>query len=441
MPPTTAQYAPSQLSFDVAAAYDRKRVPIDSTGQYCIWSVEGKPYEIRLALDVVDRLNPEVMRGFGAVRRRGTEVGGILLGSIEPTGDHHILITVQDFELVSCEYAFGPSYQLSPDDLQRFRTSLAKFDPSSGKPVYTVGFFRSHTRDGLQPDEGDIRFFREYFTDPYHVAMLVKPYATRASQAGFFFQEKGVLPLNASYLEFPFRKRELMGESGEVPEPVRPVRLKAVPAAPALIQEEPLEKPEPVVPLSRPESVPSTTGWGRPPAAVEEVPQAAPIAAAPEPVQEPFRLSGYSLDEPAPRPWKARLGWLSLGVMLVLLGIVLGMQYAGLVFPTGVVSSAADPYSLNLSAERKDSSVLVRWDRQSPAVQQATRGILTVTEGNTSTTVSMEAPQLQNGTVLYRHLAPEIRFRLELFLKEGRSIVETTTWRSAPSESALRQLP
>jgi hypothetical protein len=56
------------------------------------------------------------------------------------------------------------------------------------------------------------------------------------------------------------------------------------------------------------------------------------------------------------------------------------------------------------------------------------RGLLTITEGTDSKAVQMDVPQLQNGSVLYRHVAPEVQFKLEIFLKEQRSVVETFLW-------------
>ena len=56
----------------------------------------------------------------------------------------------------------------------------------------------------------------------------------------------------------------------------------------------------------------------------------------------------------------------------------------------------------------------------------------------------MEPPKLQNGSVLYRHIAPKVTFRLEVCVKEHRSVVETmgthmATGETAPSVDATRQ--
>src|SRR5947209_7758002 len=167
------------LSFAHPADYDGFIVKTETAGDYFLWQPPGKNFSIHLDFSVIDRMNVEVMRGFGAVRRRGAEVGGILLGRIDTSAEQTV-ITIVDFEPVGCEYAFGPSYILSQPDLQRFRKSLAEHDPTISHDIYTVGYYRSHTRDGLSLDDQDARFFREYFPDPLHVFLLVKPFATRA---------------------------------------------------------------------------------------------------------------------------------------------------------------------------------------------------------------------------------------------------------------------
>jgi hypothetical protein len=404
-------------------------VPDESPRGHYVWQAPDKPFTIQLAFDVIDRMNVEIMRGFGATRRRGTEVGGLLLGRIEPTGDH-TFISIDDFEPVPCEYAFGPSYILSPADLQQLRKSLAHFDPSAGRDIYTVGYYRSHTRDKLSLDDGDLKFFREYFPDPLHVALLVKPYATKAGVAGFFFEEKGSIYGEASYLEFPFRRKDLGGGTPEAEEDAPETR------------HSPPRHPTPVRQAERSaersvEPVPAPNYETKPIDDVSPNYETKPIAHSPVYETKPIDVDSLNYEtkpmfgsfpaEPARN--QSRAGWLIFGVMLVVFGGVAGYQYSGTLMQTSTVSSAVDPYALNLTATRVDDNILVKWDRQSLAVKGGWRGLLTITEGEDSKSVQMDVPQLQNGTVLYRHVAPEIHFKLEVFLKEQRSVVETYTWR------------
>jgi hypothetical protein len=414
-----------QLSLPNTADYDGDIVPDESPREYYVWQPPDKPFTIELAFDVIDRMNVETMRGFGAVRRRGTEVGGLLLGRIEPTGNH-TFVSIDDFEPVPCEYAFGPSYILSPEDLQQLRRSLAQFDPSAGRDLYTVGYFRSHTRDGLSLDDHDLKFFREYFPDPLHVALLVKPYATKAGTAGFFIEENGVINSAASYLEFPFRRKELGGEPAETddtsseappPEPKRLIPSRTH-AATRAVADAPAQALHPGL-------SPAASNYETKPISGRPNYETKPIS--PRPDYETKPMFGSFSSEPTRS--RSRAGWLIFGLMLVIFGVVVGYQYSGTLMQTSTVSSAADPYSLNLTATRVDDNILVKWDRQSLAVKGGWRGLLTISEGEDSKSVQMDVPQLQNGTVLYRHVAPEIHFKLEVFLKEQRSIVETYTWR------------
>ena len=330
-------------------------VPEEPPREYYEWQPPEKPFTIQLAYDVIDRMNVEIMRGFGAVRRRGTEVGGVLLGRIDPVGSH-AHITIDDFEPVTCEYAFGPSYILSTQDLQGLRKALALFDPSAGRDLYTVGFYRSHTRDGgLFLDDSDLTFFREYFPDPLHVALVVKPFATRAGTAGFFVEERdGTIVGSASYLEFPFRRKDLQLESEESGE--TPARVERVPPRR------------------------TTSGRVKPEAEPESKPKLEPVAVSVAPAYETKPIFA----DFAPEPVKARskASWLIFALMLIVFGAVFGYQYSGTVLQTRAVSPSGDPYSLNLSASRVDENILVKWDRQSLAVKGGWRGLLTITEGD-----------------------------------------------------------
>ena len=60
------------------------------------WQPPEKPIAIQLQFDVVDRMILEVMKGFGAVPRRGAEVGGFLLGTRGQMGDQ-LVVEVRDF--------------------------------------------------------------------------------------------------------------------------------------------------------------------------------------------------------------------------------------------------------------------------------------------------------------------------------------------------------
>src|ERR1700676_717070 len=152
---------------------------------YYVWELPGKPIVVHVYLDVIDRMSAEVMRGFGAVPKRGAEVGGVLLGTIEE--GERTIVRLDDFEPVACVYKRGPSYLFSADDGAAFDDACARLQPDSERPAYAVGYFRSHTRDGLSLAPEDIELMEYYFPSPSHIALLVKPFASRVSVASFFF--------------------------------------------------------------------------------------------------------------------------------------------------------------------------------------------------------------------------------------------------------------
>src|SRR5260370_29928453 len=101
---------------------------------YYVWEIPGKPVAVHLHLDVVDRLLAEVMRGFGAVPKRGAEVGGVLLGTIEHSDP--ALVRVEDFEPVDCNYKCGPSYLFVDQDRRAFEEACERWQPEASRPAY-----------------------------------------------------------------------------------------------------------------------------------------------------------------------------------------------------------------------------------------------------------------------------------------------------------------
>ena len=163
-----------------------------------VWNEANRA--IHLSLDVVSRLSLEAMEAFKAVPRRGLEIGGLLLGDIQPGS-----IYIRDFEPVESEHRAGPSYKLSETDTRHFEEALSRHPDA-------VGIYRTQTRDdSLSLQEDDANFFRNHFTVPGRVFMLVHP-ATR--EAAFFLpNDTGLDPVHV----FPFHPSELQNEPNSAP--------------------------------------------------------------------------------------------------------------------------------------------------------------------------------------------------------------------------------
>ena len=174
-----------------------------------LWEVPGKPVVVRFALDLVERLEAEVLESFRSLESRGSEIGGLLLGTVN--GSSPFEVAIEDYESVSCDYTRGPLYRLSPADFERFEKVL---EQRAGSGMRVVGLFRSHTRKGLSLDADDVAVFNRLFPNMYEVALLAKPFATKATLGGIFLREEGSFRIESSYKEFPFRKSELERAGG-----------------------------------------------------------------------------------------------------------------------------------------------------------------------------------------------------------------------------------
>ena len=199
----------------------------------------GKPVSVRISHNVVDRLDRAAVETFRSISSRGSEIGGLLLGCVLPGTP--AVVSIDDYEPVSCDYSRGPLFHLSDADTGRLQAALARGNKDGGR---VVGFFRSHTRKGLALDAEDLTLMESQFHDPQAVALLVRPSATKPSMAGIFIHEDLHAPGEASCLEFPFqsallpaslfvsrslRPRPVRRASPPPPAPAKPARGQVVP--------------------------------------------------------------------------------------------------------------------------------------------------------------------------------------------------------------------
>jgi len=355
------------------------------------WQPPQKPIAIQLQFDVVDRMILEVMKGFGAVPRRGAEVGGFLLGTRGQMGDQ-LVVQILDFAPVACEHAQGPSYLLSANDLVLWSETIERLQAGS---TQIVGYYRSHTRDGLQLGVEDLTLLDEYFPERDLVSLIVKPYATRASVAGFFFYEGGSIHSESSYLEFPFRRKELGGGVSTVDRQAAAARFGQNRQAAAEASERPI-------------------GGSR---------------------IGPGPISGAEIAVPAPvlppKAKGARSGWvwIPLSFIFMLLGVILGFQIAISMRPRTPANPYLEAWNLALGVQRLEDRLVVSWDRTAPAVRNANRGVMTILAGDDSRRIDLSFNDLQAGQLIYRSSPSTVIFRLEVFPKDRTSVAETLEYR------------
>ena len=132
---------------------------------FYLWAVPQKPVCVRIPFPVIDRLENEAVENFRSLTSRGSEIGGLLFGSISAGQPSEV--TIEDYELISCDYSRGPLYRLADADMGRFDRSIQQHGSAGSLAV--VGFFRSHTRKNLSLDADDIAFFEQRFRDPHQI--------------------------------------------------------------------------------------------------------------------------------------------------------------------------------------------------------------------------------------------------------------------------------
>jgi len=375
----------------------------DASGYY-VWQAEGKGFEIHIHLEVIDALLPEIMRGFGAVPKRGAEVGGVLLGSIE-RGDATV-VRIQDFEPVACGYTRGPSYLLSPKERETFEETCARWhteatpasqdsplpeSATADSSIYAVGYYRSHTRDGMSLSPEDIELLERCFPGPADVALLVKPFATKASPAGFFFREDGAFQ-KTTLLEFRFRRRELTGEEAPGHRPLTDRGTRAIRELVRLPKASVAEV-----------AVPETTGAG-------------------------YFANSPVADYQIPKLPRSRLGsWMffPLSFIFLLLGLALGVALN--IGPRGGTPSAAD-YSLATEVLKTGDTLSLRWNGESPLIRKAERGVLEIHDGDYAKVMDLDATYLRTGNIGFQPKSDMVTFRLTVYLNSKLSVSENLQW-------------
>ena len=355
---------------------------------YFVWRVPGQPVVVHLSIDVVDRMGADIMRGFGLVPKRGAEVGGILLGTIKSG-----TVRIEDFEAIPCTYARGPSFLLTDAERAVFEEVCQR------RSAEIVGYYRSHTRDGLALQPEDIQLLDQLLPSADQVGLLVKPFATKPGVAGFFVRENGVFP-DATPLEFPFRRWELTGE-----EPPRR----------APMQERKRREREPQTKEETGSVAPS-----------EEQPIVAPGSAiAPEPYYRIFSMEPPGTPpEESQRP-KSRTGmWLVACFVFLLLGVLLGYEAMRITSPQRGTSD----FALSLTAEHTGENLILRWNPKARAILLASGGVLEIDDGGQTQRQELDRANLSSGSFVYGTAGVKVRFRLVLDLESGLSVTEALDW-------------
>ncbi len=339
-----------------------------------VWSVEGRPIRIRAAAEVLASIGRAAREGLEKVPRRGLEIGGVLLGTRE--GDE---LTITDWRPISCEHARGPGFELSANDeaaLRQLLGSLASEPAPGGLEV--LGWFHTHTRDGICLTKSDLDVYNRFFPAPWQVALVVKPHPKEPARAGFFFREpNGAILAESSYREFVI-------EPGLRPQPVGFDPASLAPAPPPA-----------------------------PPARSEQAPSLPPP---PEP--------GAASPHGALRLAMRRSLLVALAAAF-LLGAV-----AFVAIP--LLLPQPQPAAIALDVRPSADALVLEWDRSAALLRDASRATLTIEDGGERRVIELSPEELGNGSLTYYRRTGEVAFHLELVRRSGPPVQGSTRFLGEP---------
>jgi proteasome lid subunit RPN8/RPN11 len=369
------------------------------TQHFGLWSVPVCPIVIEHDLVVLEGIAHEVFEGFHALARGGLEVGGLLLGACE---DGRLRIT--GFEPVSCEHALGPSFKLSGNDRHALERQLQLHAAhSSDLDRVVVGWYHSHTRTELAFSAEDTDLHDQFFPEPWHVALVLRPQPDLSIQARFFFREPDGSGEHTLVPYAPFS----VGFPGGAPRTPRPA---VQPAPTRHVREEALRGPSPV-----------------------STPPAAPVrwditlrTAPPNPTPQPR--------QPPSRPGKLVLALLA-AVIVLALGAVAYMRFS-LGFAT------RQPAYLRVDVVNRKGVLEAAWDPA--AMASAESAILEIRDGTVRQQVALSRTALTAGRYQYRPKSDVIMFSLRVARVDGSSVKGGTTYiasQRAPAASGLAAAP
>ena len=361
------------------------------------WSVPECPFTIAYVPEVMDNIRLAVVDAFFSLPRGGAEIGGILLG-----WQTQRRVTIADYMALDCEHAMGPSFVLSPKDEAKLQELLEE-SKSNPAGLQAVGWYHSHTRSEIFLSDADLEIHNRFFPQPWQVALVMKPHTFQPMRCGFFFREAdGSIHATAAYQEFVLDAM-----------PLRPVPSGMVPSMGDGTAVVPVVEPEPPKP-----AIPVTEDLAAPPREPAAAPE--PPAMIVQPLDAP-KFAAVAVEE---RSWL----WLKV---LVCLSIGLGAGAFG--FRTRQVwlpklmgaappaaAATAPPADLRLSTFDKDGQLQIRWDESSPAIRQATSGVLSIADGGLPTKeLHLDVDHLRGGTFTYGRDSAQVDVTLTVQQQSG----------------------
>jgi proteasome lid subunit RPN8/RPN11 len=387
--------------------------------QLSTWTAPECPFTIEYSPRALDDIRLAVVDAFFSLPRGGAEIGGILCGNWD--GGR---LTITDYAALDCEHAFGPSFALSPRDETQLSGLLAASSRNGSRPV---GWYHSHTRSEIFLSDADQEIHRRFFPEPWQVALVLKPHTFHPARAGFFFRDSsGGIHAEASYAEFVLE-----------PLAVRP----APSGAPSKVEPEPAPDPvpEPML-ISRSDPQPASPALPAQPkesAQPKEPEQPKERAQLREPAQPTEPVAPLPLPKLSGMPARSSRRWPMVVAAVLLACCALGaaaywkralwLPRVQAMAPRRAPAPVSPPPPLGLNTIDSEGQLQIRWDRNSPAVERAASGVLSIGAGGPSRQeIPLDKAHLLSGVFTFARQTERVDVSLGLTQPDGRSSREVT---------------
>jgi len=336
------------------------------------WDAPDGSCSVTLGFHLMDELRRQAIEAYLSLPKRGAEIGGLLFGAVRQGGS--IAFHIDACENLPCEYRFGPSYKLSETDYVLVSERLAQHQCEGSQPV--IGLYRSYTGREAALDQTDLELMRSVLPHPHSISLLLQPLSAEKCMARFQLGGNDETAVGRLYEQFLIEAGQLTVEAPAEPEPTHTAMGPAEP----LVGEPPVETPRPT-----------------------------PVLPAPH-----ARRRRWEEDEPARAPRGSQI-WLP--VLLCVLAAVAGAAAYG--FWTLQRQPRWAPMGLDVTAAARE--LMLSWDSTSPAIEQASRGVMSVTDGSAQKQFPLTAAQLRGGKLSYMPSNTNVLFRVLVYDADNRA--------------------
>lgn len=317
---------------------------------------------IEYPLEVMDEIRATAAEGFQKLARGGLEVAGVLFGVRREAS-----VRILTWRPIQCEYALGPTLQLSERDralLTRLLETAAEDPDLQG--LQPVGWFLSHTRSDVLLSPQDLEIFDGFFPRPWQVTLVLHPTQAGVSRAGFFVREAdGTLKSDSSYQEFTVK-------------PLHRASFADIPAPVAKDRSNSRLKPEPAI--------------------------ATPLATLAEP--RPLAHVEPPLFRTIERT-KAPRGWLWT------LPLILGLIVAGFLVKERYLAPGNQPFSFHVFDAGE--TVQIEWDQNAAPIRKAHLGVIDVKDSGETKRYPLADDELHSGKMSYLRRGGDLELRMTVY--------------------------